>query len=1090
MKNEHHDEDQQESLPLEVLTSEGWEPLPHGDYTDLGQAVADAFDYPTVVNVGGLEISFSTIYNQEACEGIAWSFDISGYLVDQGVGVANWHVDQQAPAGAPDLKNLSIGTTGTITATLPGRVGDQNPADGAQKLLADEIQKDEVYRIAIGAQLRSSAGNVGKVFVLKVKAAPDWESIVPTQEVTEFGMIFMSLGSYVDNNPTEFSIQTQPSRPTEAETANCPGHTANVANGPTFPTLQISATGNLTPMVANTTAPDCDDIYRYTVRVRAQNSCGWDDTDVTIQLNEKVPRLVFSSIRPELLDILNKETDEVEGDPGISFDFMQASQHNGDPDGVKWGNPRCFILDERRMGADGAYYTASHIDLPWTPAVNLGLSTGILDLNNCPLVNPDGAPKKNNKPYARVEYWVRALNSNTDSVDSYHAYTKGVLDVIAVAPEWDDNVVAGITTTVNELQMFSLNIQQTRSIGNWEIADSASDPVEFSLINPNPEIKLVTTSHVSPLFTGTVITIEGEAPNVEDTPGRNPSDQLEVVVQARNSAGTDQATFVITVNNIGEARVRTGGSPWQEIDPEDGRGKLPDYEIEEGDVIDYPIGDYIARYTNDPFFWIATEIRCSDPVDPGIVLADPVRPQTNPPDRLEIDGARYNARVRGRGRLVNAPAVDDQHVTCTIFVELRQILRIPATTTFQGKFNLIIKQKPPFWQDFAPEVDEDAEIHFSVAQHVLNDPVEFDITPGSAVRRQRPGDPPVPPPPVLAIDNAGNVTAADVAPDIQMPEYYSYTVTARNTLNYPIKSLRDKHMQEDHYPMVLAVVEKIPKWKPIAEQQVEEGDPIDFTLTGWVENDPDTFSLVSKTPQVAESPNLPITVDRITSRLEGTAPHVEMDTLYDIVVRCRNTAGVADPDGMFVLRVKPKRPEWIGSTTFTMAESTTESFSVAPYVNPETEVDRYEISSPVLTSRHGDPAPTLTIPSINTAGVFSATASDVGGEDDAVFSVAVTAINSAGRSPAQTFFIDVENVTTDPVFTQCSDQEFNENYSFEFYVRARSSGTVRYAKVSGPSWVRVNETTGRVHGRTSEVTGRVADNPYDDYPLVIRATAS
>lgn len=825
-------------------------------------ADADPRNWDTSLTIAGELVYFSPIRGQEVCEGVEpWSFGVANSLqLPQNLTVTAWTVRQEQLTMGPELQDLQISGAGGIEADIPGAQGDQGVSG------ADEITRNHQYRLTVGATLASGLGRLATSFILTVTAAPEWDD-VPQQNVTEFGEIFVALGSYVRNQPTVFSIRAQPGMPVDAERGQCPG-TADPSAGPAFPELVVSALGNLTPSAA-VTAPDCDDRYIYNVTVRAQNACGWSDKIIKVALNEKVPNLANYANNDGLKSNIFKEIEETAGNPNVTLDFAAMSQHNGDADGVRWGEPRCYELAVTL--SDG--YLLTGFDVPFTPSLELSSSTGELMLTNCPLVNPAVAFKERDRLFGKLRVFVRALNSNPESAASKESLTDGMIEVAAVAPDFDDAVVATITDTVTENAPFSFEIQRARAIGNYAVCHSQNDPTTYELINPPSGIGIDRN-------TGT---ISGTAPDVPGDETTTPSEPLSLTVSARNAAGADTATYTLTVDNVGAETGSSGISPWKARDMVDGRGILPDYVIDEGDVIDYPIGQYINDFTDDAFHWMFHSIHCPDPVEPVIVL------ETlgfNPPDRLTFYGSRYNARMRGLGTLVNAPSVDDRHVTCEVIVEIREVRNIPVTATFQGKFNLIIRQKAPVWRDFVlPDVKENQPIRLAIGQHCANDPVEYAISTGVAL------DANAPPPPNLAIDFEGNITAMDKAPDIQKPEAYYYTVTARNTLGYNTHAERLAHQQEDTIPLLLNVTETPPIYKEnIPVHDIAEVSEFQIDLNAFVLNDPDGFALISVTSE-AGAPEFPNIQLSLSGLLSGEAPLVAQDWNYAIVFRAWNSAG-------------------------------------------------------------------------------------------------------------------------------------------------------------------------------------------------------
>ena len=159
---------------------------------------------------------------------------------------------------------------------------------------------------------------------------------------------------------------------------------------------------------------------------------------------------------------------------------------------------------------------------------------------------------------------------------------------------------------------------------------------------------------------------------------------------------------------------------------------------------------------------------------------------------------------------------------------------------------MTIQQKAPEWGDLDLEdIEENSTIAFNANPTVLNpdtntrepvvqnDPKEFEVGQGVPLRTPAVGEEFPPAAPDLKITNTGFVTSDEKAPDVKQEERYSYPVTARNTLNYPSLTLRDRFKQEADHNMIVTFVETIPEWQEdIAVQEFDEGSDNSY----WTKN--------------------------------------------------------------------------------------------------------------------------------------------------------------------------------------------------------------------------------------------------------------
>ena len=1076
---------------------------------DIGQGAVDAFDFPATVAIGaGLVVSFNKIDNQEECEGIAWSFDVSGHLVHHNTRVANWVVDQIAPTGAPDLKNLTIGATGTITATLPGKVGDQT----TDRALADEIIKDETYQIAVGAVLASGLGMVGKRFLLKVKAAPHWVSdprqvhVNVTESKTQIPTV--NFNSDVQNVVTSWDI-TVPARVSAARKAVPNADLTNVnivedlnawSQAPSI-TLSINAQGVL--VFSPLPVPNVNFEFEYTFTAKAENDCGWDLKVNTLRISELPPILpaawtsaLFNRTQQGERDKMPDEESRSDSNlPPRDYIGKQRggrSQHGGgqfqkDPEAAD-----CYFLKKKDGRTDVSIFDTD--PSTFMPTFSTSISTGRCDLTSIPLVLG---------PRVRAFVQPTILGFNTAGAVSrriqFHIY--------AVEPRWDPRFP--IIIMVDEFQTTSYTMDKTTQFANWDFCHSASDPTNFTLINAPKWARIDGTS-------GNITVTDAPAvpgPKTPGAPGYMASQTHTFTARARNFIGSDdKQVTVVVANTQGEDVPGAGGTDdlFNEID-ESGLGIVPDYELFEGDTFNYNVKQHMNvewfRHRDNnliPYYFFFREIRLEYPPVAGhdvqtLVIEQaptPSRPTPmQPPDRLRI--TETGGTVIGAGDLAQAPDVDDRHYRYRIVFEVRERLRVqPASGSQVGRFFLTIKQKAPTVEEFTPDdIAEGSDINVNIKDDYENDPQEFDIGQGEAVRVPIPGDPDPPPAPLLDINNDGDVTSRndEQAPDISQPEQYRYPVTARNTINYPTKALRDENQQEDTSDLILTFVEVIPEIKDIADQEMNEGTTEVWSLINFVENDPDSFGLISVVKTNSTAPDLDVSIDRTTGNMTVIADLVDQDEPYTITFDAENTAGVADPNGTMVITVKNLKPEWTGSDTFQMNEGTTKVFSVPDFINEDTNVDSFSVGTPTLQAASvaafaNLATPTLTASILGNAenGNIQCVASNLEGSADAYWTLPVTAENTAGRTP-QSFVVQVLNVTTAPT-CHVENQGFNENVTRTFPVTATSTGTIVYTKTSGASWITINRTTGIVTVNTPPVNGTLAANPYDDYNATFRTT--
>lgn len=1059
-------------------------PEEESGFEDIAQAQQDITTLPAVVVVGqrpdGTPIvaSFDIIAGQEECEGSTWVFPLGTKVNNlRSTDIVSWEVSQQALDGGPLLRNLRISSNGSISAVIPGAEGDQAVSG------ADEIMQDYNYKITVAVNLSSGRGGLKTDFNLLVKAAPDGQDTTLLLEEGKLTILF-NANTIFTNNPTRFTVteQARVVRALKAEhsSTNPRGYEivpdpSKLPQAPNLTVLVDNVTGNFT--ITPSPIPDINARYEYELTLRGQNDCGWDDVTVSLYVTERLVSFsqfqlgknIFEDTTPTTGGMSTLEFGPITGEiKGGSFvadidtkDFYEFDRKGG----PALTNPVDAIL----LGVDPDNYT---------PVVSIS-NTGKLTLHNVPLVK--GPSQNPQYPIANVVIPIIAVN--TAGVNQ----ALGNFAVFAVQPEWSSR---SFSIRVNENTQGRFTFNKRVEITNYAYSHSMSDPVVFSLVN-SPSWTSINAN------TGTV-TID--APIVTGSPMTVPSQVFSATIRAKNgvNAVADKALSIIVVNTMDDpeipgVQVVAPRDPFDRDDPEDegdtGENCIPSQTVEEEEnfsvnVRSYMPTDWLAEYSGNYSFSL-TQITAENTDAPIMIIG------------RHININSVSGTISG-----TAPQVNDRHelysITVTVTLTLTDMEGNQSTHTWDCTFGLTVTQKSPEWQTINIDpVNEFDEINFSVLGFCDNDPTEFDIGNGRSLRTPGPGEPDPPPPPKLKIDNSGNVTAEDPAPDVETVETYSYPITARNTINYPSVAEREANKQEDFDNLALTIQEVIPKWKsPISNQEVDEGEEITISLLPFVDNDPDTFSLVSKTAITTDAKPLDLTIDRNTGLLSGMAHLVDEDTSYRIIVSCENSAGQASPNGTFILVIKNLKPEWSSTESFEMPESSTKAFNVFQYITQKTrDVESpptmtFSVGSARLTSSH-NPNPTMTTAILppNTSGIFRSTVSAVAGENDAYFTVPVTATNSAG-STSQNFTIRVLNETDAPTFTLCSDQSFPEQKTRTFRIAASHELVITYSRVSGPSWVTINSSTGTVTVRTPEVTGTISANPWDDFNATFRAAVT
>ena len=1086
--------------------------------TNIGQGSVDILTLPTVVVVGrrndGTPIvaSFDIIGGQEVCEGDSWAFSVgdkTNNLTTQDI--VQWRVEQQALDGGPLLENLQISSTGGITADIPGERGDQSVSG------ADDIMQDHNYKITVGVLLASGRGGIKSDFNLLVEAAPDWTSNTVSSFLEERSTkTSTNISRFVNNNPTSYSIISQP-RVIKAEKAapdpSVPGGFVLV-NAPeglaSAPSISYTINNNGLLQLTSARVPSVLFKYTYTMEIRAQNDCGWDDTPWGIVIQE----ITLSTSNALGDGTLHTEGNEETMPPMLTGSMRPFIQKNGEdvPQGADF-----FVLDSNNRPTPAVQVLRSDPS-GWQPTFSVNQSNGAITLSNVPLVL-----YTSHRNYT-CEIFIRVLAYNTRGAIKM----EGRYTIEAVEPRWSARPF--LSPCDERQQNVTFTVTPRTDIVNYDKAHSTSDPLTFSIVSDGIGNARINQN------TGTVTYDAPEVVGSTDPTARNynPSDEYTITIRCENEAGENDKSITITVTNT-TSDPPSGGTHEPEVFTtySDGYGVVEDYTIEEGEEFNFNIRQYLnARWFLNkqraglPWHFFLTEIMATPSpgpppnmaitfgpsprisTDPAVVIPAWERELARIPNRLIIH--ETTGVLTGIGDLEDAPLVNDRHEQYRITFEVRDDRIQPASQTQQGRFYLNINQKAPVINDIElDDITENSEIAFSVNTSKLNpstnmmestienDPTGFDIGTGAALRVAASGEDAPPTAPSLDIDDDGNVTSDDDSPDIKQEEQYSYPLTAKNTLNYATTSERNNFEQETTRNIIVTFVEEIPEWQEdIPDQSFEEGSEIDLGLITFVDNDPDTFALVEITKQDSNAPDLNVSVDETTGRLTATAPLLDLDYSYDVEVSCANSAGNADPNGEFTIIITNKKPQFTGTTTFEMNESSTEAFRVFDYITDETKDQEtpatmtFAVGAPRLTSSHTpNPTATAAIVPPNTSAIFSVTASNVAGSTDAYFTVPVTATNNAG-STSENFTVKVLNATDNPVFTLCNNQSFPESRTRTFRIRATHELAIAYSKQSGESWGTVNRSTGVVTVVLPAVTGSISANPWDDFNFTFRASVT
>ena len=611
--------------------------IPDGNFEDIEQAI-DIKNLPSSLLIaGGQTVQFTNILNQEVCEGVdPWTFDISPYLfLPAGVTVVRWSFEIEVLTGGPDLRNTSISSTGTMSATIPGAEGDQSVSG------ADEITEDENYRIYIGAELSSAIGSVGQNFQLKVDAAPDWTDnrfVMSTTERRSNNLVG-AVYPVVMNDPTSYEIISQPvvvSAQKAAPDTSIPGGfilvdaPEGLAEAPSL-VFDINNFGWV--MLRTTPSPPANYKYVYTFTVRAKNDCGWDDKDIVLDYQE------LPAYWDPMQDLSNFSIESTipptRMQSGLELQDRFLKNREIAPGAVDFF--------ELVPGGENQRYTIDGTDpVDFAPALSINSRTGVVTMSNQPLVHGDATQTVaarvtgfEIRQVAIVKVFVKAYNT----AGATQITPVPQFEIQAVPPEWSATVFSSL---IQEYLTGTFTYDRTREITNYQYSHSMSDPITFTLINSPSWAKIDENtgviSYTAPEVTGS---------NTPGATGYNPSDDYVMTIRARNKAGSEDKTFTLTVENSSGTTTGGGGviTPFKEFD-ESGYGHVEDYTIQEGEEINFNIRQYLdtewfrlRQIAMQPWFFFLTEIRAESSSGPPPQMAI-----TTGPDLFESDNA-YQRRL-------------------------------------------------------------------------------------------------------------------------------------------------------------------------------------------------------------------------------------------------------------------------------------------------------------------------------------------------------------------------------------------------------------------------------------------------------------
>ena len=909
---------------------------------------------------------------------------------------------------------------------------------------AVEVQETDEKEYTVGVFAYNRYGRALGTFQLIVIAIPEWDRGPNIEKVAEGAAINLAK----THNTTRIDTYTITTTPSQIKQSH-----------PAYPTLTLTittATGAKRASATITgTAPDnIHNNMRYRVDVTATNVAGSGDLLFFLVIEEDEAAWNSPGYR-------NYEVEE--GEPfsislaGLVRDIMDVDNftltpppRRGDIGGstqesIQGAIGRDTINLTRkieyydaqgilRTGEEGQSVQAvlSNATSPRSAAIHLvvgGNNTGL-----APYVMQDTV----------FTFTARARNEANPQPSMRFNVT-----VTATAPEWSATYNPPMSRDVDEQQPIGIVISMPGQISNFVKAYSNNEPIVYRKKNDSSDLGL--TQILAPsLRRGPNMEIDGQAPGVNP-----PSRTFNFLVGVKNRSITgyvDRPYSIVVVDTPEPDTIGVGSARARWID-----GNFT-FTVVEGDPFNVDVSVLVL---GTPAGYELIEIRrTTTTTDPEIT---PLRLSATDGLRITSDGV-----IIGSGSLRNAPNVKfDEYYNVTIELIATQQARAAER---RKTVELLIKQKLPDWNNIPNDSEnEQSDWSYDISGYCDEEPDTFTLHSITTTDADAPT--------MTASIHPTTGVITGTTPDIDENTIYTFNVNARNNAGTDLASFD------------LLVQQTIPEWTDIPVQEVDEAlENVTLDLAPFVENDPESYAVISVDPS-----DLVISV--VGSAIQFDTPVVNADTDYTVTLSATNSAGTANPNGTMTIRVVNLLPEWTGNTTFELDESTTDNFNLLGYVSLEHDaVEDLTLSfgSPTLqqASTHESPLPTITVSDVNNTatnrGQFSITASSVG--KDAYFNLPAMVTNAAG-SRSRTFIVHVVDVLTTPVFEQCSNQEFNEDFRFSFNVRARSTAAITYSKVSGAAFANISPRTGLVTGTTPPVNGTIAANPSDNYSVTFRATA-
>ena len=912
---------------------------------------------------------------------------------------------------------------------------------------AVEVQETDEKEYTVGVFAYNRYGRALGTFQLIVIAIPEWKSRNLTKHQFEEGTAIRFTEIHNNTRIATYAVSVTPR------------HQALNSAHPNNPTLTLSITtangSRRTSATVTGTAPsDIHNNFQYLVTLTATNVAGsdnlillldiyeskalWNRDFQTYEVEEGEPfSISLAGLVQDIMDVDNFTLVPPPQRGDIGSDTQESIQGAIGRDTINLTRKIDYYDTQGnlRTGDQGQSVQAvlSNATSPRSSVIHL-----VVGGNNTGLA-----------PYVMQDTVFTFSARTRNEASGFYPQTRFAITVTAAAPEWSPTYNPPMSRDVDEQQPIGIVISMPGQISNFVKAYSNNEPIVYRKKNDSSDLGL--TQILAPsLRRGPNMEIDGQAPGVNP-----PSRTFNFLVGVKNRSITgyvDRPYSIVVVDTpepdtigVGSARAR-----WIE-------GNFT-FTVVEGDPFNVDVSVLVL---GTPAGYELIEIRrTTTTTDPEIT---PLRLSATDGLRITSDGV-----IIGSGSLRNAPNVKfDEYYNVTIELIATQQARAAER---RKTVELLIKQKLPDWNNIPNDSEnEQSDWSYDISSYCDEEPDTFTLHSIVANAADAPA--------MTASIHPTTGLITGTTPDIDEDTTYTFNVNARNNAGTDLASFD------------LLVQQTIPEWTDIPVQEVDEAEEdVTINLSPFVENDPESYAVISVDPS-----DLVISV--VGSALQFDTPVVNADTDYTVTLSATNSAGTANPNGTMTIRVVNLLPEWTGNTTFQLDESTTDNFNLLGYVSLEHDaVEDLTLSfgSPTLqqASTHETPLPTITVSDVNNTatnrGQFSITASSVG--KDAYFNLPAMVTNAAG-SRSRTFIVHVVDVLTTPVFEQCSNQEFNEDFRFSFNVRARSTAAITYSKVSGAAFANISPRTGLVTGTTPPVNGTIAANPSDNYSVTFRATA-